>query len=139
LEIALNPSVEARLFVFSECRDLRHQFEKLLARGGSQAAASSIHVTALGHRSAARRLSARDPGQPLGDGLVGAVEARENTRPVSPTLSATMAPSERSRSGASGSGRLAPSSRLSRLNLSPPRATGSACRAASRRGRVCEG
>jgi hypothetical protein len=48
LEIALNPSVEARLFVFSECCDRRHQLEKLLAHGGSQAAASSTHVTALG-------------------------------------------------------------------------------------------
>ena len=38
----------------------------------------------------------------------------------------------------SGTGAFGPSLR-SRLNLSPPRATGSTCRAASRKGRVCEG
>jgi len=87
LEIALNPSVEARLCVFSECCELRHQIEKLLAHGGSQAAASSTYVTALGASIDGPEALRPDASQPLGDRLFGAVEARENTRPVSPTLS----------------------------------------------------
>lgn len=77
MEVALNPSVEARLFVFSECCDLRHQFEKLMAHGGSQATASSNNVTARGIDRRPRRLSARDPSQPLGDGLFGGRGPRE--------------------------------------------------------------
>lgn len=72
----------------------------------SQGPKETRHDLELGIQDAPRIVDCgdRDPGQPLGGGLFGAVEDRENMRPVSPTLLATMAPSERSISGGSGSG-----------------------------------